>query len=56
MSSLVLSRRDVEFLLFEWLDVTRLTERAAFAEHSRQTFDAALDTYSTPSSRLTTRK
>src|SRR5262245_48471244 len=45
MSSLVLSRRDVEFLLFEWLDVTRLTERPAFADHSRQTFDAALDTY-----------
>ena len=45
MSSLILSRRDVEFLLFEWLDVTRLTERPTFADHSRQTFDAALDTY-----------
>jgi alkylation response protein AidB-like acyl-CoA dehydrogenase len=42
---LLLSRRDVEFLLFEWLDVTRLTARATFAEHSRETFDAALDTY-----------
>lgn len=46
MTSLLVSRRDVEFLLFEWLDVTRLTERPAFADHSRQTFDAALDTYS----------
>jgi alkylation response protein AidB-like acyl-CoA dehydrogenase len=46
MSSLVLSRRDIEFLLFEWLDVIRLTARPAFSEHSRQTFDAALDTYS----------
>ncbi|MET0533437.1 MAG: acyl-CoA dehydrogenase family protein, partial [Steroidobacter sp.] len=46
MSSLVLSRRDVEFLLFEWLDVARLIERAPFAEHSRQTFDATLDIYS----------
>ncbi len=47
MNSLLLSRRDVDFLLFEWLDVTeRLTERPAFADHSRQTFDAALDTYS----------
>ncbi|HVY83310.1 MAG TPA: acyl-CoA dehydrogenase [Steroidobacteraceae bacterium] len=46
MSSLVLSRRDVDFLLHEWLEVARLTERPAFAEHSRQTFDAALDTYS----------
>ncbi|HEY8508548.1 MAG TPA: acyl-CoA dehydrogenase [Steroidobacteraceae bacterium] len=46
MSSLLLSRRDVDFLLFEWLDVTRLAEREAFADHSRQTFEAALDTYS----------
>jgi alkylation response protein AidB-like acyl-CoA dehydrogenase len=46
VSSLILSRRDVDFLLFEWLDVTRLTGRPAFAEHSRETFDAALDTYS----------
>jgi alkylation response protein AidB-like acyl-CoA dehydrogenase len=46
MSSLVLSRRDIEFLLFEWLEVIRLTARPAFSEHSRQTFDAALDTYS----------
>lgn len=46
MSSLLLSRRDVDFLLFEWLDVERLTGRPAFADHSRQTFDAALDTYS----------
>jgi alkylation response protein AidB-like acyl-CoA dehydrogenase len=46
MSSLLISRRDVEFLLFEWLDVTRLTERSKFTDHSRQTFDAALDTYS----------
>jgi alkylation response protein AidB-like acyl-CoA dehydrogenase len=46
MSSLLLSRRDVDFLLFEWLDVARLTERPAFADHSRETFAAALDTYS----------
>jgi alkylation response protein AidB-like acyl-CoA dehydrogenase len=45
VASLILSRRDVDFLLFEWLNVTRLTERATFADHSRQTFDAALDTY-----------
>src|SRR5262245_38468077 len=46
MNSLLLSRRDIEFLLFEWLEATRLTGRAPFAEHSRQTFEAALDTYS----------
>lgn len=37
-----LSRRDLEFLLYEWLDVERLTERERFAEHSRDTFDAVL--------------
>jgi alkylation response protein AidB-like acyl-CoA dehydrogenase len=46
MSPLLLSRRDVDFLLFEWLDVARLTARQIYADHSRQTFDAALDTYS----------
>ena len=46
MSSLLVCRRDVEFLLFEWLDVARLTGRPTFADHSRQTFEAALDTYS----------
>ncbi len=38
-----LSRRDVDFLLHEWLDVTALTKRDHFAEHSRDTFDAVLD-------------
>jgi butyryl-CoA dehydrogenase len=41
--SLLMSRRDLEFLLYEWLDVERLTSRARFAEHSRETFDAALE-------------
>jgi alkylation response protein AidB-like acyl-CoA dehydrogenase len=45
MSSQLLSRRDLDFLLFEWLEVTRLTSRPFFADHSRQTFAAALDTY-----------
>ncbi|SCF24738.1 acyl-CoA dehydrogenase [Micromonospora mirobrigensis] len=43
MSSTLLSRRDLRFLLFDWLDVTRLTERPRYAEHSRETFDDALD-------------
>jgi alkylation response protein AidB-like acyl-CoA dehydrogenase len=38
-----LSRRDVDFLLYEWLDVVELTKREHFAEHSRDTFDAVLD-------------
>jgi alkylation response protein AidB-like acyl-CoA dehydrogenase len=41
--SLVLSRRDLDFLLYEWLDVESLTARPRFAEHSRETFDAFLD-------------
>ena len=39
----VLSRRDIDFLLYEWLDVTSLTSRTRFAEHSKDTFDAVLD-------------
>jgi butyryl-CoA dehydrogenase len=41
--SLILSRRDLDFLLYEWLDVTALTARQRFAEHDRATFDALLD-------------
>ena len=41
--SRILSRRDLDFLLYEWLDVEALTERERFAEHSRETFDAFLD-------------
>ncbi|KGH48059.1 acyl-CoA dehydrogenase [Modestobacter caceresii] len=42
-SSLVLSPRDLEFLLHEWLQVETLTKRERFAEHSRETFDAVLE-------------
>ncbi|MFG1924227.1 acyl-CoA dehydrogenase [Cryptosporangium sp. NPDC048952] len=41
--SLLLSRRDLDFLLYEWLDVEQLTKRPYFADHSRETFDGALD-------------
>ncbi len=43
MCSLLLSRRDLDFLLHEWLDVTSLTSRERYAEHSRETFDAVLE-------------
>lgn len=43
MNSLLLSRRDIDFLLYDWLDVENLTTRKHFAEHSRETFDAILD-------------
>jgi alkylation response protein AidB-like acyl-CoA dehydrogenase len=41
--SKILSRRDLDFLLYEWLDVEALTERERFAEHSKETFDDFLD-------------
>ncbi|MDI6103196.1 acyl-CoA dehydrogenase [Actinoplanes sp. NEAU-A12] len=41
--SKVLSRRDLDFLLYEWLGAESLTARERFAEHSRETFDAFLD-------------
>ena len=41
--SSLLSRRDLDFLLYEWLGVDELTKRERFAEHSRETFDGVLD-------------
>jgi butyryl-CoA dehydrogenase len=38
-----MSRRDLDFLLYEWLDCEALTARARFAHHDRSTFDAVLD-------------
>ncbi len=43
MSSKLLSRRDLAFVLYELLDTETLSARPRFAEHSRETFDAALD-------------
>ncbi len=42
-ASRIMSRRDLDFLLHEWLDVVALTDRTRFKEHSRETFDAVLD-------------
>ncbi|WP_423197247.1 MULTISPECIES: acyl-CoA dehydrogenase [unclassified Cupriavidus] len=42
--SLILSRRDLNFLLYEWLEVEQLARIPRYADHSRETFDAALDT------------
>jgi alkylation response protein AidB-like acyl-CoA dehydrogenase len=39
----LLSRRDLDFLLFEWLGIDELTKRERFAEHSRETFSDVLD-------------
>jgi butyryl-CoA dehydrogenase len=37
-------RPTVDFLLHDWLQVETLQQRARFADHSRDTFDAVLDT------------
>jgi butyryl-CoA dehydrogenase len=37
-------RPTVDFLLHDWLQVEKLQSRARFADHSRETFDAVLDT------------
>ncbi|SDG00131.1 acyl-CoA dehydrogenase [Klenkia brasiliensis] len=42
-ASLVMSRRDLDFLLHEWLQVEQLTKRERFAAHDRGTFDAVID-------------
>jgi alkylation response protein AidB-like acyl-CoA dehydrogenase len=39
-----LPRNELTFLLFDWLRVDDLPERSRYAEHSRSTFEAALDT------------
>lgn len=43
MQSTILNRRDIDFLLYEWLAVESLTARERYADHSRETFDAAID-------------
>ncbi len=41
--SLIMSRRDLDFLLHEWLDVSTLFDRERYAEHDRDTVDGILD-------------
>jgi hypothetical protein len=38
VNSGVLSRRDLDFLLFEWLRVDELAKRQRFADHTTETF------------------
>jgi alkylation response protein AidB-like acyl-CoA dehydrogenase len=44
MTAKLVARRDLEFLLYEWLDVPALCNRPRFGDHSRETFDSTLDT------------
>jgi alkylation response protein AidB-like acyl-CoA dehydrogenase len=43
MTEPLIVRRDLDFLLYEWLGIETLFERPAFAEHSRETVDAMLN-------------
>src|SRR5512138_2150861 len=43
MKSKIVNRRDLEFQLFEALDAASLVQHPRFKEHSRETFEAALD-------------
>lgn len=38
-----IDRATLDFLLYDWLDVTRLAAHPLFADHGRETFDAVLD-------------
>lgn len=44
MQSKIIPRRELDFLLYEWLNVESLNQRPRFAEHTRETFNAVLDT------------
>jgi butyryl-CoA dehydrogenase len=37
-------RTTLDFLLYQWLDTESLNQRTRFTDHSRETFDAVLDT------------
>ena len=44
MSETLLSSRNLAFELYEVLDAEALTQRPRFADHNRETFDAAIST------------
>ncbi len=45
MSDLILSRRDIDFMLFEWLQTDSLSLRARFSSHDHYAFEVTLDVY-----------
>jgi len=47
MSVPLLNDRDIEFLLYEFLDIEQLLERPRYSEYSREIFDASLQTAKT---------
>ncbi|WP_101760103.1 acyl-CoA dehydrogenase [Oceanicoccus sp. KOV_DT_Chl] len=47
MAAPILDRRDLEFMLYELFDTEALTQRPRYADHNRETFQAAMDTAQT---------
>jgi butyryl-CoA dehydrogenase len=43
MNTVTLNQRDIDFLLYEFLDTESLLSRARYAEHSRESFDATIN-------------
>ena len=43
MQARIINRRDLDFVLYELLDAGKLIERDRYRDHSRETFDAAID-------------
>ena len=44
MAAPLLDQRDLEFMLYELFDAESLTSRERYADHNRETFDAAINT------------
>ena len=43
MNTVTLNQRDIDFLLYEFLDTESLLSRERYAEHSRESFDATIN-------------
>ena len=44
MPAPIISRRDLEFFLYEMFDVESLNSRDRYQDHDKETFNAAMDT------------
>ena len=44
MAAPILDRRDLEFMLYELFDVESMSSRGRYADHNRETINAAMDT------------
>ncbi|MGN6650174.1 acyl-CoA dehydrogenase [Trinickia sp.] len=51
-SDLILSRRDLDFILFDWLRIDSLSQRALYAGQDRFDYESVLDVYSKLASEL----